>query len=410
MIMSAAAVATPDQAIREAVESLTPSLVELRRDLHRNPELSNREFRTGKLVAERCRALGLEVRFPVARTGVVAVLRGTRATPVAALRGDMDALPILERNECPYKSQNPGVMHACGHDAHTTIALGAAQVLTGLRDRLPGAVVFLFQPAEEGPPDDESGGASLMIEEGALDSPPVEAVFGLHVDPFLDVGTVGWAVGPIFASSDAFKIEVQGQGTHGAYPHTGLDPIPVAAEIVQALQLIVSRQLDAQTPKVITIGAIQGGNRMNIIADRVRMDGTLRTLDASVRSRAKELMTRTVEHVASAHGTTATLTFLGEGNTPTVNDEHLTRASVPGLERVFGKPNVLEVAPQMGAEDFSSFADKVPGLFLKLGVRNQARGITANIHTDRFDLDEGALPLGVRALTTLVWDYLAAHP
>ena len=390
-----------------AADRLRPWLIECRRDIHANPELSNRETRTGKLAADRLRALGLEVRHPVARTGAVGVLRGRRAGRVVALRADLDALPIRETGDAPYKSRNEGVKHACGHDAHTTILLGAAEVLAGLRDRLPGTVVFVFQPAEEGPPEGEDGGAPLMIREGVLDAPKVEAIYGLHMDPFLDVGSVGWSIGPIFASSDTFSIEVRGKTTHGAYPHTGIDPIPVAAEIVSNLQLLASRQLDAQNPKVLTIGQIQGGNRFNIIADSVRMEGTLRTLDPAVRGEMKTRMARVVEAIAHAHGTTATLRYRDEGNPATINDESLTRASLPSLERVYGKPHTLEVAPQMGAEDFAMFAERVPALYVKMGVRNEARGITAAIHTQDFDIDEAVLPLGVRAMATLAWDFLA---
>jgi len=407
LLILAAAVATPDAEIRAAAESLTPALVETRRDIHRHPELGNREVRTGTLVAERLRALGIEVRHPVARTGVVGILKGGRPGPVVAVRADLDALPIQERNDVPYKSENPGVKHACGHDAHTTIVLGTAEVLSKLRDRLPGTVVFLFQPAEEGPPEGEEGGAALMIKEGALDSPKVQAVFGLHMDPTLPVGEVGWAAGPIFASSDQFVIEIQGKKTHGAYPHTGLDPVPVAAEMVQALQLVVSRQIDAQRPKVLTIGSIHGGNRFNIIADQVTLEGTIRTLDAAVRRDMKERIQRTVTGVATTNGLTAALRWVGEGNLATMNDVALTRASVPSLQRVYGAAQTREVAPQMGAEDFAALADRVPGLYIKMGVRNEAKGITAMIHTEDFDIDEGVLPLGVKAMSTLVWDYLA---
>lgn len=398
--------ATPDAEIQAAADALTPALVAVRRDLHMNPELGNREVRTGNLVAQRLRALGIEVRHPVARTGVVGILRGGRPGAVVALRADLDALPIQEKNQLPYQSQNPGVKHACGHDAHTAMVLGAAEILAKLRDRLPGVVVFLFQPAEEGPPEGEDGGAQLMIQEGVLDSPKVDAIFGLHVDPALEVGSVGWAVGPIFAAADTFAIEVAGQRTHGAYPHLGLDPIPVAAELVQSLQLIVSRETDAQNPKVLTIGSIHGGNRHNILADQVRLEGTLRTLDEAARRRIKAAMQRTVDGVAAAHGTRASLSFRGEGNPATLNDEALTRASLDTLVRVYGRERTLEVRPQMGAEDFSAFANRVPGLYIKVGVRNEARGLTANIHTEDFDLDEAALPLGARAMTTLAWDFL----
>ena len=334
-LAAAAAVATPDAEIKAAAEAMTPALVATRRDLHMHPELSNREERTGKLIAERLKALGLEVRHPVARTGVVGVLRGGRPGPVIGVRADMDGLPIQEKGEAPYKSKNPGVMHACGHDGHMTIGLGTAELLS------------------------------------------------------------------------TFAIEVQGKTVHGATPHKGLDPIPVAAEIVQALQLIVSRQVDAQNPKVLTIGSIHGGNRFNIIADKVTMQGTLRSFDPVVRHDIKERMARAISGVAAANGTTATLRFQGAGNPPTVNDASLARASRGSLERVFGAGNVLETAPQMVAEDFADYAERVPALFLLMGGRNQAKGILAVNHTEDFDIDEAVLPLGVRAMATLVWDYLA---
>ena len=269
VVAPAAAVPTPDAEIRAAAERIAPAVVAVRRDLHAHPELSNREERTGHLVAERLRDLGLEVRYPVAKTGVVGILRGGRPGGVVALRADMDALPLDETNDLPFRSQVKGVMHACGHDAHTAMLLGAAEVLAGLRPRLPGTVVFLFQPAEEGAPEGEEGGAPLMVKEGALDDPKVEAVFGLHVGSWVSVGQAGWTDGPIFASSDSFRIEVEGKTVHGAQPHMGLDPIPVAAEIVQALQLVVSRQVDGRQPRVLTIGRIEGGTRFNIIAGRV---------------------------------------------------------------------------------------------------------------------------------------------
>jgi amidohydrolase len=402
-----AAPAVPDAEICAAAERIAPAVVAVRRDLHAHPELSNREEQTGHLVAERLRGLGLEVRYPVAKTGVVGILRGGRPGGVVALRADIDALPIDETSDLPFRSQVKGVMHACGHDAHTAILLGAAEVLAGLKARLPGTVVFLFQPAEEGAPEGEEGGAPLMVKEGALDEPKVEAVFGLHVGSWTSIGQAGWSDGPIFASSDTFRIEVEGKTVHGAQPHMGLDPIPVAAEIVQALQLIVSRQIDGRQPRVLTIGRIQGGNRFNIIADRVTMDGTFRTHDATVRSEIKARMARTIKGVAEAHGTTATLRFLDEGNPPTVNDAALaTAVAVPALRRVFG-PGAVRVEPQMVAEDFPFYGQKAPYFYFLLGTRNDAKGIGSVNHTATFDVDEDALPLGVRAMATLAWDYLA---
>jgi amidohydrolase len=402
----AAPALAPDAAIRAAAEKIAPQVVAVRRDLHAHPELSNREERTGRLVAEKLRALGLEVRYPVARTGVVGVLRGGRPGRVVALRADMDALPITEKNDVPYRSTTEGVMHACGHDAHTAMLLGAAEVLASLRATLPGTVVFLFQPAEEGAPAGEKGGAPLMVEEGALDQPKVEAVFGLHVGGWAEAGQAGWSDGALFASSDTFTIEVAGQTVHGAEPWKGLDPIPVAAEIVEALQLIVSRQVDGRQPRVLTIGKIQGGTRFNIIADHVTMEGTIRTHDPAVRALIKDHMARTVEHVAAAHGTSATLRFYDEGNPPTVNDKALADRAVPVLGRIFGD-GAVRVAPQMVAEDFPAYGQKAPYFFFLLGTRNDARGIASTNHTATFDVDEAALPLGVRALATLAWEFTA---
>jgi amidohydrolase len=403
----AAAPPTPDAEINALAERVAPQVVSTRRALHAYPELSNREERTGRLVAERLRALGLEVRYPVAKTGVVGVLRGGKPGPAVALRADMDALPIEEKTGLSFASQVKGVMHACGHDAHTAMLLGTADVLNSLKDRLPGTVVFLFQPAEEGAPEGEEGGAELMVKEGALDDPKVEAVFGLHVGSFVAAGQAGWTDGPIYASSDTFTIEVAGKSAHGAQPQTGLDPIPIAAEMVQALQLIVSREIDGRQPRVLTIGRIQGGTRFNIIADRVTMDGTLRTHDATVRAEMKARMARTVRGVAEAHGTTATLHFLDEGNPPTVNDAALAHeVGVPALQRVFGA-GAVRVEPQMVAEDFPAYGQKAPYFYFLLGTRNDAKGIASVNHTATFDVDENALPLGVRAMATLAWDFLA---
>jgi amidohydrolase len=403
----AAAAATPDAEIKAAAERVAPQVVADRRALHADPELSNREERTGRFVAGKLRAQGLEVRYPVAKTGVVGVLRGGRPGPVVALRADIDALPIEEKTDLSFRSQVKGVMHACGHDAHTAMLLGTAGVLASLKDRLPGTVVFLFQPAEEGPPEGETGGAPLMVKEGALDDPKVGAVFGLHVGGWVSMGQAGWTDGPIFASSDTFTIEVAGKSVHGAQPHMGIDPVPIAAEMVQALQLIVSREIDGRQPRVLTIGRIQGGTRFNIVADKVTMDGTMRTHDASVRAEMKARMARTVKGVAEAHGTTATLRFLDEGNPPIVNDAALARGvAVPALQRVFG-PGAVRVEPQMVAEDFPAYGQKAPYFYFLLGTRNDAKGIASVNHSATFDVDEDALPLGVRAMATLAWDYLA---
>jgi len=322
------------------------------------------------------------------------------------VRADLDALPIDERNEAPYRSQNPGVMHACGHDVHASIVLGVAQVLAELRTRIPGTVVFLFQPAEEGPPDGEDGGAPYMIADGALDSPQVASIFGLHVDPSLRVGSVGWTAGAVFASADTFVIEIEGQRTHGAYPHTGIDPVPIAAEVVTGLQGLVARQTDAQKAKVLTIGSIHGGERANIVAERVRMEGSLRALDEELRSDIKRRLVRLVEGTATAHGARGSVRFRDPGLPLLRNDAALAWRTHASLVRVLGGAAVADMAAQMGSEDFAFYAERVPACFLKLGVRNEVRGITAMVHTERFDADEAAISVGVRALTAAIWDEL----
>jgi len=406
LLATAASAPSLDTEVATRVEALVPRLIEIRRDLHAHPELGNHEFRTGRVVAEELRRLGIDVRYPVAKTGVVAVLRGSRPGRVVAVRADLDALPIDERNEAPYRSQNPGVMHACGHDVHASIVLGVAQVLAELRTRIPGTVVFLFQPAEEGPPDGEDGGAPYMIADGALDSPQVASIFGLHVDPSLRVGSVGWTAGAVFASADTFVIEIEGQRTHGAYPHTGIDPVPIAAEVVTGLQGLVARQTDAQKAKVLTIGSIHGGERANIVAERVRMEGSLRALDEELRSDIKRRLVRLVEGTATAHGARGSVRFRDPGLPLLRNDAALAWRTHASLVRVLGGAAVADMAAQMGSEDFAFYAERVPACFLKLGVRNEARGITAMVHTERFDADEAAISVGVRALTAAIWDEL----
>lgn len=398
----------PHDAIKAEVERAADGLIAMRREIHQHPELANREYRTGKRVAARLRELGLQVRYPVARTGVVGILRGGRTGPVVTVRADMDALPIDERDG-PYKSRNPGVMHACGHDVHTAVVAGVAEVLSRLRGTMPGTVVFLFQPAEEGPPPGEEGGAALVLKEGALNDPMPRAIFGLHVDPSLPVGQVGWSDGAVFASSDRFTIEIVGKPAHGAYPHTGVDPIPAAAATVQALQSLVSRRADARIPTVLSIGRIQGGTRANILAERVVMEGTLRTLDAHVAADLKKWIEGLIEGIASAHGAAGAVSF-APGVPPLVNDAALVRSLVPELVRGLGRERVVEVPPQMGGEDFALYAERLPAFYMKLGVRNEARGVTAAVHTDAFSVDEDAIGIGVRALSALVWAVLAREP
>lgn len=405
---STATSAAREQQISKEAESMRERLVTQRRDFHMHPELSNREERTSRVVAERLRALGLEVRTNVARHGVVALLKGAKPGPVVAVRADMDALPIQETIDVPYKSQNAGVKHACGHDVHTTVGLGVAEVLSKMRDQISGSVKFLFQPAEEGPPAGEEGGAPLMIKEGALDNPRPEAIFGLHVLPTVDVGKIAYNSGPSMASADRFVINVRGKKVHGAYPHDGIDTIVVAAECVTALQSIRSRRIDTTEPLVLTIGSIQGGNRFNIITDEVRLEGTVRTLNEDVRKKVQQMMKDTLAGVTSAYGATYEMEYV-EGAAVTYNDPKLVEETLPTIKRVVGNDNIFSPKPQMGAEDFSYYQRVIPGFFYFLGVGNKAKGITAMIHTPEFDVDEDSLVVGVKVMTSVVLDYLDRH-
>jgi len=397
-----------EQQIAAQAESMREKLVTQRRDFHMHPELSNREERTSRVVAERLRALGLEVKTNVARHGVVAVLKGAKPGPVVAVRADMDALPIQETIDVPYKSQNAGVKHACGHDVHTTVGLGVAEVLSKMRDQISGTVKFLFQPAEEGPPAGEEGGAPLMIKEGAFDSPRPQAIFGLHVVPTVDVGKIAYNSGPSMASADRFVINIRGKKVHGAYPHDGIDTIVVAAECVTALQSIRSRRIDTTEPLVLTIGSIQGGNRFNIITDEVRLEGTVRTLNEDVRKKVQQMMKDTLTGVTSAYGATYEMEYV-EGAAVTYNDPKLVEETLTVMKRIVGNDNVFSPKPQMGAEDFSYYQKVIPGFFYFLGVGNKAKGITAMIHTPEFDVDEESLVVGVKVMTSVVLDYLDRH-
>lgn len=397
-----------DALVDRTLTSIQDQLISLRRELHAHPELSNREIRTAKVVAQYLRELGLEVATDVAKTGVVALLRGRKASPVVAVRADMDALPIHEATDLPYASKNAGVMHACGHDLHMTVALGAAHVLSVQSSRLPGSVKFLFQPAEEGAPPGEDGGASLMVREGVLKNPAVSAIFGLHSWPQLPVGTIGLRAGPTLASSDRFEIVILGKKTHGAYPQSGVDAIVVAAQVVTALQTIPSRQIDTRDPVVLSVGIIEGGNRFNIIADRVRLVGTVRTLDPSIREEMPARIEQVVRGITQSAGARYLLDY--QNNTPvTVNDVGLLEQMRPSFERMTGAIQIVQVRATMGAEDFAFYANEIPGLYFFLGVANREASIGSMLHTPNFMIDERAIALGVRVMTQLVSDYLAAH-
>ena len=385
------------------IEKNKAEIVKIRRFIHMNPELGNREVETARLIAAKLRPLGFEVRTGVAKTGIVAVLRGGQAGPAVAIRADMDALPVQETTGLPYKSLNPGVMHACGHDVHSAIVLGTALVLHEIKDSIKGTVTFLFQPAEEGAPEGEEGGADLMVREGALDNPPAAAVFGFHVWPEA-TGRVFIAPGNVTAAADSFSIAVKGKSAHGARPQEGLDAIVIAAEIVTALQTIVSRATDPTDPAVLTVGTIAGGSRRNIIADRVTLEGTIRTLSEANRKKVPQLIESIVKNITEIYGAGYEYEYK-PGNPAVFNNPELTSAMTPTLVRLLGKDKVVEWKPQMIAEDFAFLARKAPGLYFFLGVRGPGQPATP-LHSPSFSPDENAIPLGVRILTHLVLDAL----
>lgn len=409
------------QIAREAT-ALEPQLIAWRRDIHAHPELGNQEHRTSKLVADHLRALGLRVRTGVARTGVVAVLEGGQPGPVVALRADMDALPVKEAVAKPFASRAKGkyledvvdVMHACGHDAHTAILMAVAQVLSGMRAKLPGTVVFYFQPAEEGPSDfvpngTNTWGAKMMVQEGAMTSPKPDAVFGLHVWAGIPTGRIRYRAGAALASSDDLNITIIGKQTHAGRPWQGVDPIVISAQVILGLQTIVSRQTDiSSSPTVISLGTIHGGIRYNIIPDRVAMAGTIRAYDAVIRRETQAKVKRTVTGIAEANDAKAEVSVL-EKYDSTVNDPALTARSLPTLHWASGG-DVQEAPPSGGAEDFSFMAQKAPGLFFFLGVTppNEDMAKAEPNHSPRFDIDERALVTGVRALAALATDFLTA--
>ena len=395
-----------DAEVARQAEALRPKLVEMRRDFHMHPELSNREERTARVIAGRLRALGFDdVKTGVARNGIVALLKGGKPGPVIALRADMDALPVEETLNVPYKSQNIGVKHACGHDVHMTVQLGVAEILIKMRGQLPGTVKFIFQPAEEGAPKGELAGAKQMVKEGALDNPRPSAIFGLHTDPSLQAGQLGFVTGPMLSSADRFTVRIIGKKAHAAWPHLGIDPVVVASEAVLALQTIRSRRVDPQDPIVLTIGKIEGGNRENIIADEVRLLGTVRTLNEDTRSRIEKLMREILGGITSAHGASYEIDYERQYSV-TTNPEPLASLARPTLERMAGKANVIVTKPVSGAEDFSEFQKVIPGFFYWLGVANPQRGITAALHTADYDVDEESLVVGVKAMTAIVLDAL----
>jgi amidohydrolase len=402
--------------IKTEAAQIQSQVVEWRRDIHAHPELSNRETRTGAKVEALLKGFGLDTRR-LAGTGVVGVLKGGLLGPVVALRADLDALPIQETVDVPWKSTVPGVMHACGHDAHTAMMLGAAKLLAAHRSELRGTVVFLFQPAEEGAPQGEDGGAPRMIAEGALEHPRVtldaqgrtrpwvEAIYGLHQRPEQPSGTLGWRSGHLMAGSDTWHLTLRGTMSHGAFPHLGNDTVLMAAEAIQALQAIRSRRIDPVKPIVLSVGTIRGGNRHNIIADKVELSGTLRTFEPAVRERALALIHETLKGVCLVHGGTYDFVLEAGSNPPVENDARLAAAVRPLLASL---GTVVDHDPVMGAEDFAHYQQKVPGFFLFLGTGKAGR--RGGNHTPTMNLDEDALPIGVAALAAMAWGHADLRP
>ena len=422
MAASSVPPAVPMRALDQDIQAVRPKLVTWRRDIHSHPELSGQEVRTSKLVADHLRALGLEVTTEVGGHGVVGLLRGARPGKVVALRADMDALPVKETTGLPFAStvvapymggESP-VAHACGHDGHTAILMGVAEVLAHEKARMAGTVKFIFQPAEEGVPEVPNGstpvfGARAMVAQGVMEHPKVDAIFALHIVPMMPAGVVGYRPGPILASGDSFEIQIEGKGTHGAVPWKGVDPIVASAQVVVDLQTIVSRQLDiSREPAVISIGSIHGGNRSNIIPESVKMQGTLRTFDEGMREDAKRRITAMTEAVATANGAKGTVQFANPGYAVTSNDESLTERVVPVLRAATdGK---LAISPKVSAsEDFSEYQKIAPGVYVFLGAtpKGKTPATAASNHAPNFDFDEDALPVGVRVLSALALDYLS---
>ena len=401
--------------IDKAISKNLSTIVELRHQIHQYPELGNREFKTAELVAEHLRSLGIEVETGVAYTGVVGILKGNKPGPVVAIRADMDALPVTEETDLSFKStvkttyldKEVGVMHACGHDIHTSVQLGVASVLASMKRSLPGTVKFIFQPAEEGPPPGEEGGADLMLKEGVFDNLKPSAIFGLHTHPGLAVGELGLTIGPAMAAVDQFIITIKGKQSHGAYPHKSVDPIIMATEVVGAFQTIRSRSLSPLEPSVVTVGIIRGGERFNIIPEEVHLEGTVRTYNPEVQDMVEQRMNKILEGITLAYGGSFELNY-DRGTPAMINDPELSKQMIPTMERVVGKDNLKMMDPVMGGEDFAFFANEVPGMYYRLGVVKP--GTTSGwVHTPTFRADDSCLEVGIRAMSNLIVDYLESN-
>lgn len=396
-------------------KAIQPKVVEWRRYIHEHPELGNREFKTMAYIAAHLKSLGLEVQENVAMTGVVGILKGGKPGPVVALRADMDGLPVEERNNLPFKSvvkadymgQTVPVMHACGHDTHMAILMGTAEILAAMKKDLQGTVKFIFQPAEEGSPGDEDGGAPLMIKEGVMDNPKVDAIFGLHINSLVEIGQIRYKAGPFMASSDWFTIKIKGKQAHGSAPWNSIDPIVVGTQIIAGLQTIVSRQENiVRAPVVITVGKFHSGVRNNIIPEEAIIEGTIRTLDSNMQKDVHERIRKTAQNIAEASGATAEVS-IDTKTLVTVNDSSLTAMMIPSLEKAAGKDKTSYESWTTGAEDFSYFGTKAPALFFNLGgmPKGMDPAKAGGHHTPDFYIDDSQLDVGVKAFCNLVFDY-----
>lgn len=402
--------------IAQKAEGLEAKVVAWRRDFHQNPELGNREFKTAEKVAAHLRALGIEVKTGVGKTGVVGILKGGKPGPVVALRADMDGLPVKERVNIPFASKATGeyngqpvsIMHACGHDTHVAILMGTAEILASMKNELKGTIKFIFQPAEEGAPEGEEGGAALMIKEGVLENPKVDVIFGLHINAQTEIGKIKYRPGGTMASSDWFKIKIKGKQSHGAYPWSSIDPIVTASQVIMGLQTIVSRNAPVtESAAVVTVGQINGGVRSNIIPEEVNMNGTIRALDTGVQDMIHARISQIATNIAESAGATAEVNITRMCPV-TYNDIPLTEKMVPTLEGVAGKENVSITAAVTGAEDFAFYQQKVPGVFFFLGGAPKGKPVseTAPHHTPDFYIDEGGFVLGMKSMASLVVDYM----
>lgn len=416
LFVSAISTAQVKQKIAAAITKIEPRCIEWRRHLHQYPELGNREFKTSKYIAEHLKKLGLEVKEGIAKTGVVGILRGAKPGPCIGLRADMDALPVTERVNIPfaskektiYNEQETGVMHACGHDAHVAILMSVAEILAGIKNELKGTVKFIFQPAEEGPPDREEGGAPLMVKEGVMDNPKVDVIFGLHIQSRVEVGTIEYKPGAFMAATDFFSINVKGKATHGSQPWLGIDPITASAQIINGIQTIVSRESElTKAPVVISVGKIQGGVRNNIISEECNMLGTIRTLDSAMRLSVHKKLRHVIANIAEASGAEAE-TKIEERTLVTYNDPALVKRMLPSLQTAIGAANVKEREWVTGGEDFSYFGTKAPSFFFYLG--GMPKGTDSKTapphHTPDFYIDESGMKTGIQAFCQLVTDYL----